>query len=238
MKNVLSLIIVFVLTIGLSISTFATPTPFITDPLTDEEQAKIIENVPVKKIEKLDWTNPIQSFDVNEDEMILLLFNRSDEYAVCVYNSDFEFQYGFSFNAEGTVVCEWSGNDIMVFFVRGDIYARLNTNGQWVDLYRVSQSTENNSLMYSLFDKEEVTVNNVKYKIQNDMGILNWFQVNHNHSQLIKIDENSNETILYDINSLQTTRTILVLVFTIGFVSTALIVLLKPIIQEKKIKKK
>ena len=238
MRNILSLIIVFVLTIGLSISTFAAPTPFIVDPLTEEEQATIIKNVPVKKIEKIDWNNPIQSFDVNEDEMILLLFNRSNEYAVCIYNSDFEFQYGFSFNAEGTVVCEWSGNDIMVFFVRGDIYARLNTNGQWVDLYRVSQSTENNSLMYSLFDKEEVTVNNVKYKIQNDMGILNWFQVNHNHSQLIKIDENSNETILYDINSLQTTRTILVLVFTIGFVSTALIVLLKPIIQEKKIKKK
>lgn len=238
MKNVLSLIIAFTVIISMSITTFAAPTPFIVDPLTEEEQATIIKNVPVKKIEKIDWNNPIQSFDVNEDEMILLLFNRSNEYAVCIYNSDFEFQYGFSFNAEGTVVCEWSGNDIMVFFVRGDIYARLNTNGQWVDLYRVSQSTENNSLMYSLFDKEEVTVNNVKYKIQNDMGILNWFQVNHNHSQLIKIDENSNETILYDINSLQTTRTILVLVFTIGFVSTALIVLLKPIIQEKKIKKK
>lgn len=238
MRNILSLIIVFVLTIGLSISTFATPTPFITDPLTDEEQAKIIENVPVKKIENLDWTNPIQSFDVNEDEMILLLFNRSDEYAVCVYNSDFEFQYGFSFNAYGTVACEWSGNDIMVFFVRSDIYAKLDINGQWAEFYRVPLTAENNRLINSLFDKEEVSVKNIRYKIQNDMGILNLLQVDNNHSQLIKIDKNNNETILYDINDLQTIRTILVLVFTIGFVSTALIVLLKPIIQEKKIKKK
>ena len=234
MRNILSLIIVFVLTIGLSISTFATPTPFITDPLTDEEQAKIIENVPVKKIENLDWTNPIQSFDVNEDEMILLLFNRSDEYAVCVYNSDFEFQYGFSFNAYGTVACEWSGNDIMVFFVRSDIYAKLDINGQWAEFYRVPLTAENNRLINSLFDKEEVSVKNIRYKIQNDMGILNLLQVDNNHSQLIKIDKNNNETILYDINRLQTTRTLLELFFTIGFAFTVLVVVFKPIIQERK----
>lgn len=234
MKNVLSLIIAFTVIISMSITTFAAPTPFIVDPLTEEEQATIIKNVPVKKIENLDWTNPIQSFDVNEDEMILLLFNRSDEYAVCVYNSDFEFQYGFSFNASGTIACEWSGNDIMVFFVRSDIYAKLDINGQWAEFYRVPLTAENNRLINSLFDKEEVSVKNIRYKIQNDMGILNLLQVDNNHSQLIKIDENNSETILYDINRLQTTRTLLELIFTTGFAFAVLVVVFKPIIQERK----
>ena len=127
MNKILSLIVAFVLIVGMNISTFASPTPFVTNPLTNEEQASFIESVPVKKIDSMDWTNPIHFFDVNEDEMILVLFSRSSEYAVCVYNSDFEFQYGYSFDGGGgSVVCEWSGNDIMVYFVRSYIYAKLD----------------------------------------------------------------------------------------------------------------
>ena len=233
MKKISSLIIAVILIISANISVSALPTPFVTDPFTDEKMTTFIENVPVEKIEGIDWTKPIKSFDVNEDEMILLLFNRSDEYAVCVYNSDFEFQYGFSFNSYGTVACEWSGNDIMVFFVRGDIYAKLDANGNWVEINDIPYSPENNKLSsYLLYNKSEVVVKNTTYRIQNDMGVLNLVQSANSYSQLIKIDENNNETILYDINHLQTTRTILVLIFIIGLVSTFLVTLLKSITQE------
>ncbi len=233
MKKISSLIIAVILIISANISVSALPTPFVTDPFTDEKMTTFIENFPVEKIEGIDWTKPIKSFDVNEDEMILLLFNRSDEYAVCVYNSDFEFQYGFSFNAYGTVACEWSGNDIMVFFVRGDIYAKLDANGNWVEINDIPYSPENNKLSsYLLYNKSEVVVKNTTYRIQNDMGVLNLVQSANSYSQLIKIDENNNETILYDINHLQTTRTILVLIFIIGLVSTFLVTLLKSITQE------
>lgn len=240
MKKMLSLIIVFVLLVSMAMSTFAAPTPFVTDPLTKEEQTTFTENSPVKKIEELDWTKPIESFDVNEDEMILVLFKRSSEYAICVYNSIFEFQYGFSFHSYGTVACEWSGNDIMVYFVRSDIYAKLDSNGQWTEFYRVPLSSENNRLINDLLDKEtEISVNNTTYKAQNDMGILNIFQTFDGHySQLTKIDKNNNETILYDINSLQTARTLLELIFTIGFAFAVLVVVFKPIIQERKKNKK
>ena len=239
MKKMLSLIIVFVLLVSMTMSTFAAPTPFVTDPLTKEEQATFTENSPVKKIEEFNWTTPRRCFDVNEDKMILLLFSRSSEYTVCVYNSDFEFQYGFSFDAYGTVACEWSGNDIMVFFVRSDIYAKLDSNGQWTEFYRVLYSPENRKLRdYLLYKKTEISVENTTYKIQNDMGMLNLIQVEHSHSQLIKIDENNNETILYDVNNEQIIRTIVVLIFIIGVASTAFFVLIKPIIQDTKKNKK
>lgn len=239
MNKILSLIIAFVLIVGMNISTFASPTPFVTNPLTNEEQASFIESVPVKKIDSMDWTNPIHFFDVNEDEMILLLFNRSSEYAVCVYNSDFEFQYGFSFDDDGMVACEWSGNDIMVYFVRGDIYAKLDQNGQWVEINEVPYSPENDKLKNSnLYDKREITVNDTTYKIQNDMGILKYIQVQHSFSQLSKIDKNDNATILYDVSTEQTIRTIMFLTFFIGFVSTVLVGILKPVFNDAKKNKK
>lgn len=239
MNKILSLIIAFVLIVGMNISTFASPTPFVTNPLTDEEQASFIENMPIKKIDSMDWTNPIQSFDVNEEEMILLLFNRSSEYAVCIYNSDFEFQYGFSFDANGTVACEWSGNDIMVYFVRGSIYAKLDKNGQWIEINEIPYSYENDKLINSnLYGKKEITVNDTTYKIQNDMGILNYVQVQYNFSKLIKIDAYNNETVLYDISTEQAIRTIMVLTFFIGFVSTVLVGILKPVFNDAKKNKK
>ncbi len=238
MKKISSLIIAFILIVGMNISTFASPTPFVTNPLTDEEQASFIENTPIKKIDSIDWTNPIHFFDVNEDEMILLLFNRSSEYAVCVYNSDFEFQYGFSFEDSGTVACEWSGDDIMVYFVRGDIYAKLDKNGQWTEINEVPYSPENSHLEdEELCGKRAITVNNTTYKIQNDMGILNYVQSNDRYSQLIKIDENNNGTILYDVNSEQAIRTIIVLTLIIGLVLTVFYKIFKPIIDDAKKKK-
>lgn len=238
MKKILSLIIAFVLIVGMGIFALASPTPFVTTPLTNEEQATFIKNVPVKKIDSMNWTNPIHFFDVNEDEMILLLFGGSSEYVVCVCNSDFEFQYGYSFDGSGSVACEWSGNDIMVYFVRSDVYAKLDKNGQWTELNRVPYSSENDKLKNNnLYGKREITVNNTTYKIQNDMGILNYVQIEHRFSQLIKIDENNNETILYDVSNEQTIRTIMVLIFIIGFVSTAFYNIFKPIIDDAKKKK-
>ncbi len=238
MNKILSLIIAFVLIFGMNISAFASPTPFVTNPLTDEEQTSFIENMPIKKIDNIDWTNPIHFFDVNEDEMILVLFSRADDYAVCVYNSDFEFQYGFLFDAYGTVACEWSGNDIMVYFVRGDIYAKLDQNGQWTEINEVPYSYENDKLKNSnLYGKREIIVNDTTYKIQNDMGILNYVQSADRYSQLIKIDKNDNATILYDVSTEQAIRTIMFLTFFIGFVSTVFYKILKPIIDDAKKKK-
>lgn len=239
MNKILSLIIAFALIFGMNISVFASPTPFVTNPLTDEEQATFIENSPVKKIDSMDWTNPIHFFDVNEDEMILVIFSRSSEYAVCVYNSDFEFQYGFSFEAYGTVACEWSGDDIMVYFVRGDIYAKLDQNGQWVEINKVPYSYENDKLKNSnLYGKREIIVNDTTYKIQNDMGILNYVQDQHSFSKLVKIDKNDNATILYDVSTEQTIRTIMVLIIIIGLIITAYCTLIKPIIDTAKKNKK
>lgn len=238
MHKILSLIIAFVLIFGMNISAFASPTPFVTNPLIDEEQATFIENSPVKKIDSMDWTNPIHFFDVNEDEMILVLFSRSSEYAVCVYNSDFEFQYGYSFDGGGSVACEWSGNDIMVYFVRSDIYAKLDKNGQWTEINEVPYSYENDKLKNSnLYGKREIIVNDTTYKIQNDMGILNYVQVQHSFSKLVKIDKNDNATILYDVSTEQAIRTIMFLTFFIGFVSTVFYKILKPIIDDGKKKK-
>lgn len=239
MKKILSLIITFVLIAGMfivmSICSFAAPTPFITDPLSTEEQATFIKNVPVEKIDHMEGTTPIQCFDVNENKMILVLFKRSSAYAVCVYNSNFEFQYGFTFEAEGTVACEWSGNNIMIYFVRGDVYAELDENGQWQELNRVQNSFENNSLRNDLlYHKKSVTIDDTTYKIQNDLGVLNYVQLAHNFSQLVKTDVNGNEIILYDVNSEQLIRTILVLTFIIAFVSIVLFTLLKPIFKEMK----
>ena len=221
MKKVLSLIIAILLTASMSIFAFAKPTPFITVPLTDEEQATFVENVPVKKIDSIDWRNSICSFDVNEQEMILLLFCRSSQYTICVYNSDFDFQYGFSFDSYGSVACEWSDNDIMVYFVRSEIYAKLEQNGQWSEVNQLQNSFENNSLTTDLlYNRTEVTVESTTYKIQNDMGILNFFQ--SDFSQLVKIDEKQNETILYDINTAQTIKTIVILLLVTGFVFISL----------------
>ena len=239
MKKRFSIVItlIVILLFSMSVSSLAAPTTLTTDPFSAQEKATFAEDTDLKKVKKVTRTKPFDCFDVNEKGEIAVLFTGSPEYAICVYNSDFKLKYAFTFKAEGVVACEWSGDDIMVYFSSDDVYAKINKKGKWTMLSHVQDSVNNVKATSELvYKNSSITIGDTTYKAQNDLGLLNSFQPTRSYSQLVKLDENGNEAILFDVGSTQVLRTNLTVLFVILLALGALYNLLKEL--SKKAKKK
>ena len=64
----------------------------------DDIELTYLQDEPSKK--------EISCFDVNKHENIALGFENSEKKTVCVYNNNFEFLYGYSFNYSGSFQLE------------------------------------------------------------------------------------------------------------------------------------
>ena len=92
-----------------------------------------------------------------------------------------------------------------------------------ISMETVDNTADNDIYLSTVLRDSEREIGGVKYKVKNDMGILNFFIGQSSYSQLVKTDNFGNETILYDYNSFLLIKTIIVFLFIIIFVSFVII---------------
>lgn len=173
---------------------------------------KISDSVPLSSIGL-----PIVSFDVSENGRILLGF-KGNKVAVVDENKVLNF---FEFSNDGSFYVQWKDNNILLLLVRGSIIVEFSQDGQLINMIEVDDnSIQNNSLWNQIAQKKHINIGQSSYCIKNNMGILNFFT--SSYSQLLKTDSNGNSTVIYDVNSAQMTKTIILFVTVIIFMATVI----------------
>ena len=224
MKKIEFLTLLFVLMFFVfNLSVGALNTGFSTESLPEDAQKQILSKLSLELIPQNTFDDSINCFDVREDGMIAIGCLGDDTHVIKIYNRDMVFQYGYTFKCHGIFGLEWDGDFLMIYFVRSDIIASFDPNGACVEMARIENTTENNSYWnHTVFSTKRETENG-SYILQNDMGFLNFFEMTY--SQLKHIDNEGNESILYDVNSNQLAKYVMTLIVVLILVIIAVFIL-------------
>lgn len=199
-------------------------TGFKTNELSSEEKDMFISNINVLSIDEEPVKKAITCFDVNSNHLIAVGQNSSDRKTICVYSGEGDFQYGYTFNCSGDFGVEWDEENLNIFFVRSSVIVSVTPKGEVLDAFEVQNTIENNSYVNHFIHATKTEIDNYEYYIRNNMGLLNLFAPSY--SQIIVKDSTGAESIIYDVSSMQLTKTIVTISLICVFVIVAVAVVI------------
>jgi len=183
---------------------------FSTEPLPEEKKEKVLNNINVTLITDEPKDLGICCFDVNEDEMIAIGFEDSNDKYVSVYSSKGEFCYGYKFSSSGSFGVEWVQQCLNIYLVRSDILLSLDENAGIIEINKVENTTENSIYYRKVINASTKSVGDKTFKSENDFGIFNIFTVYD--SKLTAYDADSTASVIYDAGNEIIKRTIVICV--------------------------
>lgn len=133
-------------------------TGFSTEEMPTGDVDTFISNVDISLLIEEPMRGPIQCFDVNQNGLIAVGREMKNGKMLCVYSSDGIFQYGYTFNCVGSFGVEWDGDNINIYFVRGDVIMSINRDGEILETAEVQNTIENNTYRnHMLFSTKRTT---------------------------------------------------------------------------------
>lgn len=190
-------------------------TGFETGILTSSEEKEILSNFEINKITEEGNKKAIECFDVNEKGNIAVGSSDFFKGIIKIYSEDGVFQYGFEFEISGKFGLEWDKDNLLIYIVRGNTVISIDSEGNVVAVDKIADTINNQLYWKNTVYATKRTNNNKTYEIRNDMGPLNIFSFNY--SQLLITDQNGDTKIIYDINSSQIIKYIIIICIIISF---------------------
>ena len=216
-KKAVFILFVTLLVLGIgSINVFAMNTGFSTSEMSAKDQQTFLSNIRLSTLSNEPQKGAIACFDVWESGLIAVGTAVAENKYILVYNAAGEFQYGYSFQCNQSFGIQWDNENIMIYFVRSDVAASFCPDGTPAELKRIENTVENNSYWDHFVFAEEKTVGNNRY-ILNNRGLLNVFAFSY--SQLLRIDQNGTETLIYDVSKAQTVKAVFIMAAVLIFVA-------------------
>jgi hypothetical protein len=139
----------------------------------------------------------------------------------------------FEFDNDGSFYVQWNDGNILLMLVRGSIVIEFSQDGQLINMVKTDDSSvKNNSLWNQIAKRKSVNIGQASYYVKNDMGIFNFLA--SSYSQLITEDSQGNQTILYDVNNTQMTKTIVAFFAVIVFAAVVVLMILVQFVKFRK----
>lgn len=179
---------------------------FEVESLSEEDEVVTFANVKMTLLSTEVIGKPIACFDVSSNGLIAVGFD-SDPKTINVYDESGNFLYGYQFKCEGTYGISFEGDNLAVYFCRGELVQLYDSQGQGIRAYRVLRTQNNQEQEHALIYPMEKWVNNTHYSLERDFGILM-----RSYSRLVSRGQNI-ETIIYDVTPSYNILTIFGVVF-------------------------
>ena len=211
-KTIITLLIVVLSIWSLSTSIFAMQTGFTTQEVSTEKRENILSNIDLKITMQEAKDLGISCFDVSDNETIAIGASDAVQRYVYVYDKYGIFQYGYVFKSNGSFRIEWDNENIIIHFIRSNLAASFDKDGNNIELRYFDDTSEYYSYWDQLGSSERI-VNGTSYTIENNIGLLKFLTTSR--SQLIKTEANGDVTILYDVKTGHIARAITLIVFII-----------------------
>ena len=147
----------------------AMDTAFILEAKTLEEQMRIAENLDVCLTDALESRGRIACFSVREDGWVVIGDNSTDPGRISVFSPDSAFVRGYTFDLDGAYSLGWSGEDILVYSVRGDMVFALSPAGEVTEVCDLAVCEENDA-QWKRLRQPVVMADGMYYYIENRVG--------------------------------------------------------------------
>ena len=168
------------------------------------------DSISFREIEPTENMGKIVSFDVANQ--ILLAFS-SQKIAVC--DTSGKILKAFEYQTYGNYYVQWCGDDIQIYFVRGDSLLTVTQDGELASCIAVNPDrATNETSIQKLEHKTTCEISGVTYKIQKGRPILELLS-GYKYTQMVKIDNTGRETILYDCTAQYSSETPTIIVLII-----------------------
>lgn len=224
-KKIFSIFISLIIIALPVFSAFAMTSGFDTEELSKQESEKIISNIAFKRLDSAPEKMPIKCFDVNESGQIAIGSEKSADKIVAIYSSTGDFLYALSFEADGSFGVEWNGDCLNVYLVRASVLAQVDSQGKVLGVFAVKDTAENNSYWNNTVHSATRNAGGTEYKIDNNLGPLNYIQ--SSYSRLVATSADGNSTVLYDVGNSKAISSAFWLVIVIIFVMLAITSIIK-----------
>lgn len=197
------------------IEVFAMNTGFTTEALSEKDKATILANINISVLKYEPPRKAITCFDVNENGLIAIGCESSENKTIGIYTSDGVFQYGYKFRDNGRFGVEWDEDNVIIYFVRGDVAVTLTPEGKVENILEIQNTIENNSYWNQFVFSTKRKIEDTEYALKNDMGVFNIFA--SSYSQLVVTNAKGEESVVYDVNSIHFFNVIIVFVGVLLF---------------------
>lgn len=225
------LLLLLLLTNG-GVKVFAMNTGFSTESLSENDTGTFLKNVNISVLADEPQKKAIECFAVNENGVIAIGCSDSENKTVCIYTSDGDFQYGYSFECSGNFGIELDRNILIIYFVRSDVAVAVNPVGEVESILKIQNTPENNSYWNNCVFLTRRKIGGTEYTLKNDMGVFNLFA--SSYSQLITTNANGEESIIYDVSSTQCSNMIAVFIGVLLFICLVVAVVIWQFIKLKR----
>ncbi len=188
-------------------------------PMPEAEASRFLQNaLPVLWTE--DYADrPIQCFDVREDGVVALGFNRKDGKYAVVLDRDGAFQYGLAFRATGSFLLRWMEDGLGVIWIRSEAMGVFDETGKCVGLYGYEPDRAFSRYSDAL-RRPSRTVGGYTYTLHQAHPLA------LNYGRLVRVDAQGNEMILHDASVSSALSAVGVLI-VMAFVTICIIVSLR-----------
>lgn len=198
-----------------------------TNAISDSDKENIWDEFKiVYSNEKPETDYTIEHFDVNTDGTIALVFTNS---TIGVYDFNGEYLYMISFDTVGSYEVFWLDNNLVILDERQDNAVEIDSSGNLVDIFVLDYNYGSNQRFYPYFMSTKREVDDTKFVIRNNLGVLNVLAKFFAYSQLVKIDSNGTETILYDVSYNQRATVIIYSILIMGGLTIVVTILIRQI---------
>lgn len=191
-----------------------------------------VELVPKQKIEMI-WEyhnitivenemadrQAIVNFAVSTDDYVAIL---TTDDMITIFDENGNVYRRFEFYDSGTTYVGWNEKNVLLFSVRGNNVIEFTLNGDLVDVVELSRDYG-----ISIWDdvrRTSVNTTSYTYGLSKNMGGLFDFFSGNKYSTLTKTDGSGNTITIYDVNSFQITKSIII------FMSIIIVICIVPVI--------
>ena len=199
----------------------ATSLGIATDSLSEAEKASFVDKLSLELISNDENKSGIQCFDVNEDGTVAIATGSGNHCAVYVYDSQGTFQYGYRFSCDGDYGVVFRENMLSIFFLRGDMFAFLDSSGACIEVQKVTNPEQNYVYFKEILDRTVKEVAGRTYMLERDLDLWD------SYSRLVITDEQGEITLLYDAGADHIVVQIVGIVAVVLFFAAIIIGLIK-----------
>lgn len=144
-------------------------------PFSDEKIAHFLETIDLEIIQTEPHPRTICCFDVNSDGLLAVGYQNGNE--IAVFSPEGVYLYGFRFQSSGDYSLVWNGDNISILFVRSDVIASFRSDGECVDIRKLTNNAEGSCFMKEMLYRTERTVGNITYKMESDIPIAGYARI-------------------------------------------------------------
>lgn len=206
----LCLMFVFVLS---AVPVCATSIGLSPSDLTDQEKESIAKSIALQPLQGTRSLGAIACFDANKEGKYALGFQSATSAAICVYDSNNTYLYGFQFSCDGKYGIEFYKEYIAIYFTRGEIIALYDPDGACVNVYTSNVVPEERTYWEQVLHRNKKSFGEKVYTLERDLGI------GDQYSRLVVTNTLGEATVLYDATGDHIVRQVLLIVLIVGFLS-------------------